>query len=261
MPEAKNLIQRLNDIGIVRHDHNQVIYKYMPIETALLMLQNRTLMFQRPDNFNDPFELHLSLMDFEFEADQAVKIYERYFNNGTAVSDPLRVELEKHGRDIISNSVKETFEKYRGNIGITCFSKNPSNALMWSHYASSHKGVCIGFIIQGWDNVKSTFSVNYAQSITPIKFFDENEKDLIFWYWTFTKSHVWSYEEEVRSVNMFSNGIQPFEDIIIQEIYYGVGMSVEDIRAIEGLLPGSIIKKAKMEINAGTFDLVQTNFP
>ena len=261
MLQPKNLIERLREIGIAHHDRHQVIYKYMPVETAMLILENRTLMFQRPDNFNDPFELHLSLMDFEFDEKQAVEIYERYFNNGKAVSDALRGELEKNGRELISNSVRETFEKYRGNIGITCFTKNPTNTLMWSHYANSHKGVCIGFIIQGWDNVKSTFSVNYAQSITPVKFFDDNERDLIFWYWMFTKSHVWSYEQEVRSVNMFSNGVQAFEDIVIREIYYGAGTSEEDIRAIEGLLPLDMVKKAKMEINSGTFDLVETPFP
>ena len=31
---------------------------------------------------------------------------------------------------------------------IRCFTPDPTNTLMWSHYAESHKGVCVGFSLE-----------------------------------------------------------------------------------------------------------------
>jgi hypothetical protein len=230
----------------------------MSVDIATFILRDRTLMFQKPRNFNDPFELHLGLLDFEL-SEGVVEVYQKYFNDGKQLSDKLKAALEKAGSSIISDAIRDTLDSYRDNVGVTCFSKTSSNPLMWAHYANSHRGVCVGFQIEGWNRVRDTFSVHYANSVAPIKFFDEKERDLSFWYWMFTKSHVWAYEREVRCINMFSNGVQPLEDIIPVEIYYGVGCSEEDIEALEQLSAAfHMRKRIRMGIDPRTFDLIET---
>jgi len=257
-----NLIQKLKAAGVVLHDHHRVVYKYMDVTTAMHILTGRSLMFTKPDNFNDPFEVHMGLLDFDFLEDQAVEIYQKHLNDGKEVTDEMRRVLETQGKKLISESVQKVFRKFRENVGITCFAMNPGNALMWAHYANKHKGVCLGFTIPGHNRTRDAFNVNYVDAIKPIKFFADEERDLSFWYWVFTKSYVWAYEQEVRLASFFSNGIQPFDGIDIVEVYYGVGTAQEDIDAIEIMLPyfPGVQKRVKMEISSKTFDLIETTY-
>ena len=45
-----------NLIGIGERLRGKVVYKYMPIKTALICLQNNTIRFSVPTEWKDPFE-------------------------------------------------------------------------------------------------------------------------------------------------------------------------------------------------------------
>lgn len=85
-------------------------------------------------------------------------------------------------------------------FGILSLTPKPLNYLMWSHYANSHKGFCIGFdtdilyeLTQG-----GLGPVTYDEELPKLRLFgdtlDFHRKQLA------TKSKVWEYEEEFRVV-------------------------------------------------------------
>ena len=106
------------------------------------------------------------------------------------------------------NNFVEPVKKRIGKFGIKCFiQSNPFNPLMWAHYAESHKGFCIEYEVdkanfQISNNGLGLYEVNYTTTrprfdylellLNPNSFFER---------YLATKSHHWSYEEELRLVN------------------------------------------------------------
>lgn len=82
------------------------------IETII----KKSLYVSDPKNFNDPFDCWGTLHnDIGEEHDVRVSIQE------------VRLQLGVR------------------NLGVVCLTTNWENQLMWSHYAESHKGMCLGF--------------------------------------------------------------------------------------------------------------------
>ncbi|MGB0085712.1 MAG: DUF2971 domain-containing protein [Rhodomicrobiaceae bacterium] len=86
-----------------------LIYKYYGFHAGLTALENHTLGFRNPDQFNDPLESQLWLRQND-------------------------IELNCLGL------LKEA-------IGVLSMTLNPLNPLMWSHYAEEHRGIVIGYDI------------------------------------------------------------------------------------------------------------------
>jgi len=111
---------------------------------------------------------------------------------------------------VISNKITN---EIRTDYRICCLSKTYKNILMWSHYADSHKGICIGFKINDEKNFKLEINgnnrkidkVKYVKDFSElraIKFFrytDSSEKDLIKKYLSY-KYRIWKYEKEYRII-------------------------------------------------------------
>src|SRR5438309_1891054 len=61
------------------------------------------------------------------------------------VNDPFEVfGVNFHGR-AARKLVRKFKDDYDSKTGLLCFSSNWSNSMIWSHYASKHKGICLGF--------------------------------------------------------------------------------------------------------------------
>lgn len=109
--------------------------------------------------------------------------------------------------------IAKTLDEIRAMARITCFSKRNDSILMWSHYASSHEGVCIEF-----ENDKDIFKeVKYQKRKAKLDLFEVAQRILAYNFIGkpvelegkiankilnpfFIKSTDWSYEEEVRCV-------------------------------------------------------------
>lgn len=147
---------------------------------------------------------------------------------------------------------KETINFYRR---ITCFTETYTNLLMWSHYASSHTGFCIGYSKSEIKSVCNKFNkINYCNEM-PITIVDgENFKV----YNRFNKIIYsncvdWSYENEWRAVyniredNISASYIEEyfsrFEDK--EFIYYCTGIlgKHEYVKS-----PSIIIKECKPKV-------------
>lgn len=125
--------------------------------------------------------------------------------------------------------------------GIYSMSAEWNSLLMWAHYASNHKGICIGFFQQKIVNLNKFImgSVHYPvdntfPDITP---FDDDTKMLLIQ--TNTKSNEWLYEKEYRLINLYhpypptiKDRTYSLSDNIIAEIIIGMRATEETRREI-----------------------------
>lgn len=97
---------------------------------------------------------------------------------------------------------------------------------MWSHYANSHKGYCLGFVLPNYysDNL---YKINYCmnRSIRTSTIYNAvilNKKSsikLVREKFALSKSPVWKYEDEWRMVG--ETGLQKHR-VILREVIFGL---------------------------------------
>tara|TARA_R110001583_G_scaffold103710_1_gene251008 strand:- start:1063 stop:1860 length:798 start_codon:yes stop_codon:yes gene_type:complete len=171
----------------------------MSFEAAQQVIKNRTIGFSCLEDLNDPFECSA----FGFED-----------NVGSNIP-----------ASVAANACKNRFSRKYAVLSMT---RQPLNALMWSHYGDSHQGVVIGIDVDvaGLNNQRTNvipsdfgemiycltkrhrnlpvISEETLMSIGQDIEFDANMINLVkraFLY----KSLEWAYEEEVRIVKNISH--------------------------------------------------------
>lgn len=136
-----------------------MLYKYLPPE-RIDVIKNCKIRFTQLLSLNDPFE-HCLLI----------------------------------GKHEYALSEKESSDEAK----FVSLSRNNSNLLMWSHYADSHKGFCIGFTKN--DNYfKHALSVRYRRFRSSLNGVDLNADSAvnITKQIALEKAIDWAYEEEER---------------------------------------------------------------
>ena len=167
----------------------------------------------------------------------------------------------------LAEAVVEHSKVSFSTAGFTCMTRLWSNRLMWSHYAQSHKGVCIGFRTQPTDDEKT---LPFAANFLPVTYISERpvwsmkammQGDLqneVTKQTLLQKDDVWSYEEEWRFVAQIHEKGHPFKGgaIIeigtneISEVIFGMKSNNKTKRKINDMLAKSGKKP----------DLYQTDF-
>ena len=147
----------------------------------------------------------------------------------TELNDPFELlGLYCRNRQIrkLTNKYKESQNK---KIGLLSFCANWTNPVLWSHYASKHKGICLGFdlsrsaiekVIYKDDRIRASFEIENEPSEIA-----EDIQDLL----SRTKSKDWEYEQELRTIVKLNDSIKkenlyfwPFDDNIrLAEVILG----------------------------------------
>jgi hypothetical protein len=178
-----------------------ILYKYISPEGALKVLEENSIAFSIASEFNDPFETQVA---YPFQASNPI--------------EGLFEGIRSWGKRYI----------WTENSGVLSLTRNPTNSLMWSHYASEHRGLVIGFNADtaGFcDESKCLIPAQYGSIIyaktrpisgalskpkgEPISVghthhypAGHHEKlSLLF----LQKAMCWSYEEEVREVKCIAD--------------------------------------------------------
>ena len=167
------------------HDR-RFFYKYMPAETARIVLANRTLRWSSPVLFNDPFDIHPDTLHFDgVELQQALmeEISSLLRNpDNTVVPDP-RLEymldvarqstpehreamaaVTKEYKPFVPDPANDSLQKLKqvwsdmvSNMRVLCFSEVNDLTAMWAHYAANATGVVLQF--EAVDGLDSAFLV------------------------------------------------------------------------------------------------------
>lgn len=248
---------------------SNLLYKYLDINGAKMMLHYRNLMYANATTFNDPLDCHPSLIDF---------------------SNVPEEECKTWPADTIESLRKNKHNLIREKIWICCLSKLYNSILMWSYY-NKHEGICVGLNMDkvvkylnpmlGQMVITKGIDVQYTDIVKKPNYYRDN-KDF-FKYQVFTKAKVWEHEQEVRlfiyDPNSICMGLLPFQKNIkstinwkevrafphigpecFETIYLGVKINVQDkdtvIKLAKNINPN--IKVYQMNIDANNFSLIES---
>ena len=202
------------------------LYSYYSVANGVTAITHNRLYLTSPQFFNDPFEFapasSRTLTDTEIAAHiktrhhrdivrQALTELDVY--KGTKHAFPkwftdnfekLFPILQRRFRGA-AGEIETTFSKIVSNYFVVCcFSDNPKNLLMWSHYAQSHEGIVIAHEISGGFFPNGTFApVRYSADrvmVEPLFFASTAPYDKSILRTMLTKSVDWKYEREHRIV-------------------------------------------------------------
>lgn len=193
---------------------NKLFFKYRSLDNIKdiidTLIENK-MAFSSPINFNDPFDSAFWVRNKGTKEDWEEHLFFLDLDEET-VRYVLNKELKKveENKYIYRKNIHSTSKDYNKIVGkfihILSLSQINDNILMWSHYASNHKGICLCFKAELKDEklglyLNSEFlqlyEVKYQKKFpNPINMLEINMKTFIDFLTT--KYIDWKYEKEWR---------------------------------------------------------------
>ncbi|MBN1216200.1 MAG: DUF2971 domain-containing protein [Candidatus Lokiarchaeota archaeon] len=246
-----------------------ILYKYCNYKYCTAIFNNKRIKVSRPKELNDIYELipypyiNTKLLDKEIKKGiftdlikENIKInnniifknnkeYINYYNSN-------KNEILENVNNTIIRTIFDGIKEMQNQTAILSLSKDPLNHLMWSHYASGFKGICIGFEYNKTDyNVKKVKYSNKRPELIINEIMDKDKlADFIIELYT-TKSTCWKYEKEYRYIYDIktNNDKIVFNDIDIdkiKEIYISLKTDIKVQKRLKTILNKKKCKNIKL---------------
>lgn len=191
-----------------------LLYKYFSSEGLKRFLSNGMVRFTQPSQFNDPFEFFPA-----FHRGSLKKIIRRHLleERQSSLAAYNREEFEAgmsnalQNEEVFATVSLELFERYLADwdkvMGVFCLSSDPTNILMWSHYADEFRGGAIQFntrhkFFYGKEGLNLA-KVGYRKKRPVVVVDDKQYKtkpEMLAW-----KAPEWAYEKEYRMFELLDN--------------------------------------------------------
>ena len=279
-----------------------IIYKFIPVKPSSQkedFLDNRYLRATPPSELNDPFEclafvnrenlsrkaslpIQEKIRSIEIEPilNRATKenLIDRQLVKQTLRLEPFKKEnIEATERAMAEQILHATSQKF----GIISFTSDWKYSSMWAHYASEHRGYCIGFrsdhefFTGSRKGLEKLDWVEYCSDKIEIDFSTGNgaNKSIML-----RKSSDWEHERELRLIVAFDEFSRlkrlerspPYFPInlcaipegTITEVIVGVRADKETVQRAQSFVsmtPGVKLYHAKLSVR--TFDLDRNEAP
>lgn len=169
---SKEVIFENNEWVVIENGTPQIsapkyLYKYFSFnDFSIDSLENNYIYLSNPKDFNDPFDCSRNLIIEQHKELRDWQYVERL------------------------NDISE--------IGITCFSENGMEPLLWGHYAQSYRGFCLKFnvesLIKGQNDSVKLKKVIYSKNPEAIT----QDHPFSDYYQYLLKLNNWKYEQEWR---------------------------------------------------------------
>lgn len=182
----------------------RTLYKYLALSTEehvdrLVRLLSGWIYFASPTSFNDPFETASVLpapTRSEFDRVLPLAVANSQFLSKSAVNRLFGAVTAQ----TIASRIPAVSPEWLNSIGVLSLTEHYDDILMWSHYASSHTGVCIGF-----DSDQAPFDTARAVEYTSDRlmsasFIPDLADEQLVQQTLFRKSPSWAYEGEWRAI-------------------------------------------------------------
>lgn len=266
------IVTQLESDGIILHKGRNVIYKYVTVEVAKMILESGYIRFSTPAVFNDARDMCADLVDTDM-TEQEVDNYISRSIDGHISDESEKSRVREWAKRVNWGKIfQSSVERDRHQSLILCTSKRQDIEKLWTFYAEEGRGVCLGLRMpMNFAEIGLvTAHVKYTQQMQPVKLMLEDENQLFrsIMNWVFTKSVKYSDEEEIRTYippqqpryeledgKYWYFGLQPF---MICEIYYGNQILLAHQFEIEHILKNSkweIEKRGKMYYPSRSYDL------
>jgi hypothetical protein len=220
-------------------------------------LAAKSLYFGSPLNFNDPLDCDFTVVDryldslshAELERLRRGTINEVFRVKVGASRGDLGARLDHHeqGRrgyypagapqylDSLARAAEGSTDTFRAafrmwvgetlrSMGIKCFTQRWDHDLMWAHYGSGHRGVCVGVyeaehLLRGWRYNVGFLKVRYVnqKKIAPST---PSLRKLVREFMSL-KFEKWSYEQEGRLLSFRGGGMLRARPSGIREVILG----------------------------------------
>ncbi|MBN8678106.1 MAG: DUF2971 domain-containing protein [Chitinophagales bacterium] len=216
-----------------------ILYKYRVWEDPYQkrILTHNELYFASADQFNDPFDASLPMRYDKAELTKENIIKKLVLLGRNKWTDISEDELLKRAEHRYKTGGFDTDEYWRNfhakfkedtnkMFGICSLTSKNDNLLMWSHYANSHKGFCIGFDkFELYETTQGMVgNISYSNTFPTMPMFDPGFGGMAMLI--MTKSTHWEYEDEYRITKIFAaRKIFTIKDTAIKEIVFGCRMS------------------------------------
>jgi hypothetical protein len=232
-----------------------IVYRYIPPEIERLKaVCRRQHWMSLPGDFNDPFDCDHVVQTEGTTHEERLRLIEKMIERDVddLLGHPQITEqlLKKDGADY--------FEKKMKSVGICCFSRCWRSIAMWSHYADSHRGICLGYETDSLVGRTGYLcdDVQYWKDPPDVHIRDvvDNFEEALHRY-IFTKKKVWEYEKEWRLVRFFGGKGLMASPIRLQSITFGVRTNLRCMRKIYRALRKWDIKFYRVERVPETFNL------
>lgn len=127
------------------------LFRYRKLDDILLSsVVDATMWFAHQKDFNDPFEGH-SLFDTSNTLEEVTGYISELLAAMVEAGELKRLASEiatgllRDDASLWKKTIAVAHEERLRLIAFCCFSTVCDNTLMWSHYADSHRGVCLAF--------------------------------------------------------------------------------------------------------------------
>lgn len=196
------------------------LYQYRPINKYFFSsIENSQIFFRNPLDFNDPFECRFS----QITITQRDWITHVKYLKSNGLYDKF-VENSDSNRDPREEMISKFFESLKA-MGVSCFTTKNNNGLMWSHYANSHKGLCLEFdTLADVTLFKELYKVKYVNNRWAYNYLRNPLKVYEFFS---RKSNIWKYEEEYRVIKI-EKGLHAFNKNSLKKVIFGCRTSKQN---------------------------------
>lgn len=198
------------------------LYKYQPVNKLVLSnLVRGQLWYSKPAAFNDPFEFRLQ------RNGTARGIRELRVQN-PHLSTATDAELVEKATDLYENAIR--------SMGVCCFTEVPDSVLMWSHYAASHTGICLGFCGDEGrsESDDALYRVSYDDRYPSVDFsnvWDREGLAKVLW----TKEKAWRHEREWRSIVTEGDQLREYHGSL-NRVVFGLRTAEGDRELVRSIL-------------------------
>jgi hypothetical protein len=262
-------------------DSLEHLFKYKSLDKDSIEYTERVfthneLYFPKPSELNDPFECKPGVTVEGSTKEEMKKYFDGLLQGGqpqmnrtqrrTAISDYLK---ELSGNSIhkeVALLFKNVINKIVESAGVCSFSEKWDDLLMWSHYADSHRGICIRFKASS----STTFfgkaqKVSYQEEHPIIHMINDKDKDKACKS-ILVKADSWSYEHEWRIVEHEEGpGPHRFPTGLLDAVILGVNIREEHRKKIISWIHKSphspSIYQAKLKEVKYGLDMIEINNP
>lgn len=213
---------------------------------ALNLLTKGELYFSSPRDFNDPFDCWIPVFPSIITEEFVKKKKKEDSNFKEYILNQFNRDIASfvmfHNDPMIDYDLKTRIhrESLDDNL-ICCFSKNFNNVIMWSHYADSNQGICLGLKVRDKSKVKYLDLISEKGKVElPIEYVNYSldgkkkmpipankmEDDLIKNN-SYLKAKEWAYEKEVRAIitkEEVGSKVLKLRKNSIKEFYFGINV-------------------------------------
>jgi hypothetical protein len=271
-----------------------IVYKYCD-QRGVDILKMLRIKVTQPEEFNDPFEFTPRIVGELSEAQAEEMFADEEFvraqfeileaRGGTLpggydafreiFAQPFcRSELAKQfpsqHRETMRALARRNLAQVSEQFGVLCLSTVSDSIAMWSHYADKHRGIVVGFDLDHPHLNRNWFTVNYAKDRVGVDIAwtlrRADASDGVPLKTLATKSEVWSYEKELRSIfklsdldSISSNGRKEYFWKIPKKVICEIKLGYRCPQAIEDSVRAAILS-SDLRVRRERADLDDTHF-